>query len=626
MSYLSYFTPQRSQGSAFNSVFGGISGIQKEDLWPSVRIAALGLRGSEGEAMGIVTMLRHLLNTCSGLRVYPAYFDVNKTHEIQYADTYLPFPELKNQLVLGGELSEDGQLLIELRGLLVKNGVFSTRFDVQDLSNAGDVIIDAANQLLSAVVSLDADSVRESTAGTDAYLTEFWDLEDCLVSGLADESLNEEQFINEAEALLDKMSDGTLGSVVLGQILSETASGLYGVSTAALRRLFDSACEKRNSAVLELFARSLIMSGRSDLVVDSLWEAVSQCSPEVKLLFVDAAVYSGHIRKAVEQLQMDVSHYQDHKFARAYADTLRYLFESGRLEPGTSFIFSQSDDIVEEIVEAYRFAYEKEAIAETGLKLLEFQLAADVDIDESIAVSILRQDVNGADCQNLISTLSDNELIESLIEAVESIEELDDTLLINLAVLYMEIDDYEAANECLQEVADKSSKYYLQTAYQVAVPGADDLIFQMSQQLAAGSDLTDEQIDVLESIIAMYDEHEAAYNTLARAYSSRGDVDAAVEVLEEAAQKIESSSFYLQKAHLLWENEQHEQAIQTLLEAAQKFQHDSDIYAVLARYLFDADQTEEAKECLRKADYLNPDSALSNQIRNYIGTSLARDG
>lgn len=626
MSYLRYFTPNSGvqRGSA-QSVFGGISGLQQSSTWPSIRIAAVGISGSEAEAMGIMTVLRHLLSSHSEVKVYPAYYQLEETNELQYANQHLPFDAIKNQLTLSGDLKADGSLTVSLYGLLVAGNSFSSAISVQQPQEMGAALMKLAHDLLGAIIGLEHPDLKLQLNPDGLYLANLWDLEDLLVSSLTDEYFDESTFLAEVDALLPKLSNESLGSFVLGQMLQEAASGPYGVSLGTLRTLFDSLCETKNDTLIQPVVSGLILTGRSDLVVDSLMDGISAYSDETKLLFVDAAVYSGHIRLAVEQLQTGVREKGTHAFARAYADTMRYLFDSGRLEPNTPLLFSQSDDIVEEIVEAYRFAYEQEPVAETALKLLDFELAAELEIDGDIAASVVRMDKNGIECQNLISVLGENELIEQVIDVIEEAEELDDTTLIGLALLYVETGNEEAAKECLEDVTDKTSQYYRQTAYLVNVPDADKLIFEMSQKLIAGGSLSDEQIDVLESVIAINDMHEGAYNVLARAYAARDDLEAALEVLDESIQKTGSSSGYLQKAQLYWESDQHEQAIQTLLDGAGQFPQDSNIYALLARYLFDAEQVNEAREFLRKADYLAPEGALLLQVKNYIGANLARD-
>lgn len=626
MSYLRYFAPNSSgqRGSA-QSVFGGISGLQQSTTWPTVRIAAVGISGSEAEAMGIVTVLRYLLSSHAEVKVYPVYYQLEETNELQYANEYIPFDEVKNQLILSGELKDNGDLSVSLYGLFVAGNSFTSTASVRNPQKMGAALIKLANDLLGAIVGIEQPVIEAQLSPDDINLSELWDLEDFLVSSLTDEYFDESKFLAEVDALLPKLTNGSLGSFVLGQMLREAVSGPYGVSLGTLRTLFDSLCETKNDTLITPVVSGLILTGRSDLVVDSLMENISAYSDETKLLFADAAVYSGHIRLALEQLQQGVREKSTHAFARAYADTMRYLFDSGRLEPNTALLFSQSDDIIEEIVEAYRFAYEKEPVAETALKLLDFELAAELEIDDDIAASIVQADKTGLECQNLISVLGENELIEQVIDAIEENEELDDTTLIGLALLYVETGNEDAAKECLEDVADKTTQYYRQTAYVVNVPDADKLIFEMSQKLVAGGSLSDEQIDVLESVIAINDMHEGAYNVLARAYAARDDLEAALEVLDEGIQKTGTSSGYLQKAQLYWESDQHAQAIQTLLDGAGQFPQDGNVYALLARYLFDAEQVDAAREFLRKADYIAPEGALLVQVKNYIGANLARD-
>ncbi len=626
MSYLRYFAPNsRFSHSAAQSVFGGISGLQQSSTWPQVRVAAVGMSGSEAEAMGIVTVLRYLLSSHPDVKVYPAYYQLEEVNELAHAEHYVPFDEIKNQLTLTGQLESNGSYSVGLHGLLVKDGSVIFHGSIAAADQIGDELLQLASKLLAAIVGLDNPIIEVKVKRQEVHLAELWDLEDLLVSSLTDEYFDEAKFVSEVSALLSKLSTDTLGSFILGHLLKEAVVGPYGISVGTVRSMFDELCESKNDTLLVPVVSGLIVTGRSDLVVDSLMDDISVHSDELKMLFTDAAVYSGHVRLAISQLQEGVREVGTHAFARAYADTMRYLSDSGRLEPNTALIFSQSDDVIEEIVEAYRFAYEKESVAETGLRLIDFQLAAELDFDEAIAVSILQHDTTGVDCQNLISTLGEDELIEIVIDAVEATEELDDTALIGLALLYVEIGNDEAAKECLEDVKNKTSQYYRQTAYQVQVPDADSLIFEMSQRLSSGGSLTDEQIDVLESIISIYDLHEGAYNVLARAYAARDDLEAAMEVLNEAIQKTNSSSGYLQKAQLYWEREQHEQAIQTLLDGVGQFAYDSNLFALLARYLFDADQIDEAREFLRKADYLAPDGALLTQVKNYIGANLARD-
>lgn len=622
MSYLQFFAWKRAaQRLAGQSVFGGIAGVGGADELPSMRIAALAMAGEEAPAMGVIAALRHLLSAHSDIKVYPAYYVPDSPQALHHAAEYVPFNEIKNQLSIRGEYRDGGSFTIYLEGMLVEEGraVFQNE---TDKSFALEAVADMATKIAQ-TLGVEPRAEWSQLSNEVSPFSELWDLEDRLVCSLFEDTLDEAAFLSEFEAIIGMIAPNTLESYILGQFSQEVATGPYGASAGLLSAMLEASSANRNDTVLVPLVRGLIQTGRSDMVVDALMDTIEAHPEDARLLFVDAAVYSGHIIHAVRVLQSTLSQTQSAVAARAYADTMRYLFETERLEPSIHFAFSQTEDVVEDIVEAYRYAYEKEPLSETGLKLLDFQLAVELEPDADIIVSIVGRDSSGVECQNLISTLSENEYLEAAIEAIEALDELSDNHLLGLATLYVEIDDFEAAKECLDEVRDTTTSYYKQLAYQVAVPEADQLIQEMSQRLSAGQTLTDEQIDVLESIVSIYDAHEAAYAVLARAYAAQGDLDAAIEVLEDAAKHLNSSTPYLLKAQLYWNTEMHEQAITALLDGAGQYPHDAVIYAQLARYLFDLDQLDEAREFLRKADFLSPDSAFVEQVKAYIGASLA---
>lgn len=623
MSYLRFFAPQSSsQRIAGQSVFGGISGIPDSSP-PAIRIAALALTGEESEAMGIIVALRHLLNTHADLAVIPAYYQLDAVQALAYGAGYSPFVELKNQLSLRGDYRNDGTLTIHLEGLLMREGRASWHLQIERASQ-GESLLKLASEI-AAALGVEPSQEWSALEPTLLPLASLWDLEDRLLGSVTEESLDEAALVEEFREILAQAAPSSLGSYILGHWAQDAATGPYSLSNGTLLALLEAAAKAANDTLLVPLMKGLIMHGRSDMVVDMLLESIDARSEAVRLLFADAAVYSGHLGHAVRTLQTMLSQQPSHAVARAYADTVRYLFETQRFEPSMPLVFSQTEDIVEEIIEAYRYAYELDAVSETGLRLLDFQIAVEADLDGDVVVSIVAADSAGVECQNLISTLSENEYLELAIEAIEALETLTDNHLLGLALLYAEINDYEAAKECLDDVTDHTTTYYKQVAYQVLVPDADKLIYDMAQRLAAGHPLSDEQIEVLESIVAIYDAHEAAYLVLARAYAAQDDLEAAVDVLNEAAERINSPNVFLQKYQLYWERERHDEAINALLDGAAQHPQDAAIYAQLARCFFDLDRPDESREFLRKADFLAPDSPLVTQVKNYIGANLARE-
>jgi tetratricopeptide (TPR) repeat protein len=140
----------------------------------------------------------------------------------------------------------------------------------------------------------------------------------------------------------------------------------------------------------------------------------------------------------------------------------------------------------------------------------------------------------------------------------------------------------------------------------------------------AGNRLTTEDVAFLESVVESAPHLLDGYLLLGKAYAAWDDLDAALDTLLDAGDKLPPNPDVMeQTARYLWESGEKELAFDYLNRSITQFpQHIPSIVRV-ARYLFDNNQLDEARDFLAHAEEIEPRSPLLQKIRAYISRNLS---
>lgn len=636
MSYLRYFALANTSAQlrTGSSVFGD-TGVypQAEATIPAIRVAAFAcLDGEETAGMGLWTVLRHLLRMQPGVEVYPAYYDLQTPGVLSAESEFEFFSEIKNQLTMSGvlEKADNVTLHVKLSGFLVKEGSQIFSLESADVLGIANALPGLAAEISTAFLNYQMSaSTTVLTPMTDvADLETLWDLEDMLLSSLYDPAWEEDTFVTTATELMGRARELSITTAVLASIIRDALLPPFSLGAGSVLTLSESGLESEQPSLAFSVTDALIRSGRSSIVMKSLPDDISGMSRSLQQKIIEAALYDNHYHRAVLMYQSLLAEKQEGQLLVAYAGTLRSLLQTERLNSDIQFVLTDTEDVSDEILAAYRRAYELQPDTEVLQDILSFESSVSQPLSADIAEKLLRQDEDGTLVEQVIALLPEDEDIITLIDQLEAEADTkapDDRVLMALASLYLAVGDPEAAAECLADVSNPDVKGIKQLNARIQIPDSALLISEMSQRLIAGQRLTDEEVDTLEAVLALNNENEDAYQVLAQGYVSRNDVPAATEVLDDALNTMSLAAFVVQKAQILWDSDQHSEAVETILTGLGQFPYDSGLLARLALFLFEADRPEEARSYLRKAEMSDPASTELVRIRNLIGNTLSRE-
>lgn len=634
MSYLGYFAIGQgvNYSRSVSTIFGNADNFQSPDTTvPAIRIAATACKGDEASAMGLWTILRHLLRSYPDIEVYPVYYDLEVPGTLLCAENYMFYSDIKNQLVLTGSLEQGDTvtLNVTLVGSLVESEKRTFAVNAVTVSDIADALPQLAKEITHALLDYSQTLTEQSYAplSDESLIKSLWELEDVLLSSLYDDSWEQSTFISEALTFIETVDDGLTEKIGAG-ILHDALLPPFNLDANYVAILSEAALSSAKPVIISSIADALVYSGKSSRVVDLLAERIDQEDRSVQRVFAKAALYSNDYHRAIVCYQDMLSHEPEGQTFLDYAETLRYLLQTERLDSMYRFFLTDTTDATDEILMAYRRANDMQFSIEILQRLLSFENTIEKPLSTDVVELLIQQDNDGTLIQQVLSLLPEDEDIIDIIDALESQADdvvADDHALLALSSLYLAVNDYSAASECLSEVSDKSGKYAKRLSALAKIPDSDLLISDMSQRLSANVMLTNDEIDVLESIIALNDQHEDAYQVLAQAYAARNDVSAACEVLDDAFKATSLQVFIAQKAHILWENEQYTAAVDELLTGLSKYQRDAMLLARLSLYLFEANRPDEARSYLRKAEIADPMSDELRRVRILIGNTLSRE-
>ena len=157
------------------------------------------------------------------------------------------------------------------------------------------------------------------------------------------------------------------------------------------------------------------------------------------------------------------------------------------------------------------------------------------------------------------------------------------------------------------------------------MPGFEASFAEIKLQLGSKGQITEEQVDLLESAVEIAPAMIDLYVVLSRSYLSWKDNESAQEVLHDARQRAgDAPQIELGLARILWARNEREGAIGQLNAGLEAFPSDVYLLAQMAHYLIANDQLEDARPYITRAETIAPSHRAIWQVRHLVAQKLAQ--
>ena len=183
----------------------------------------------------------------------------------------------------------------------------------------------------------------------------------------------------------------------------------------------------------------------------------------------------------------------------------------------------------------------------------------------------------------------------------------------------------QACRERLAEIDDALEAELQRLELSAKLPGFEAAFAEIKLLLGSDSQVTEEQVDLLESAIDIAPRMIDLYNALSRCYLSWQDSESALEVLHDARQRAgDAPQIELGLARILWASGERERAISQLNAGLDAFPSDVHLLAQMANYLIVNDQLEDARPFIARAESIAPSHRAIWQVRHLVARKMAQ--
>lgn len=142
--------------------------------------------------------------------------------------------------------------------------------------------------------------------------------------------------------------------------------------------------------------------------------------------------------------------------------------------------------------------------------------------------------------------------------------------------------------------------------------------------LDAKNNISEHKVEFLEEAIEIAPKFGDLYVTLARCYLSWEDSTAALEVLNDAQERVGKHPLVIQTlAQVLWRTGERELAFKRLNEGLVVFPNDISLLTQIAGYLLDNNQLEDSKPFIERAEIIAPSHPLLWKLRKQITDKIS---
>ncbi len=651
-----------ASASIFGSAAGLAQSIETEEYF-RISIYPILCAQSPVIAMGIASCLAYLIEQYRDTRVYRCLARIDsgdENSEISDSDFQFEIADweltgLADNVVLCGQL-EMGSAGCQLN-LVLDSGLLDER-EPQEFAHHFDSLAEAAlglpaiaAQLMAALAGPNYEQavIEYATVDQDALATAsllenvfYWNLDVYLsfwgVDWRQDERL--EQFREVAQ--LASIQRSEFAAWCLGMMTEQVMqAGLDELGEALLPAVSQSfAADPRMAGGAAAAATGLARLGFTDraisfveqYLVGEVEASVWQRAIEIQL---EAAQIPGAIDTCQRALESGAQHpalYWQYAQMLINAETQEWAIEA--------LLFIDPDAVAEEeqtaaeILQALKSHIE---LAPDNLRARQLVLTYMIDLEDPALWSqfeqLARNDTFGDLTGDIIDRLLDLPERNRAYEVLQSLADANPYAHVFLAQLALADEDHALAIDTIQacraqlvELDDALETELQRLELSAKLPGFEAAFAELKLLLGSRSQITEEQVDLLESAIEIAPRMLDLYIVLSRCYLSWQDNESAREVLNDArARAGEAPQIELGLARILWARNEREQAISQLNAGLEAFPSDIYLLAQMANYLIINDQLEDARPYIARAETIAPSHRAIWQVRHLVAQKMAQE-
>lgn len=652
------------EGGAPTSIFGSALGLaQTIESEEQFRISVYPIISAESPeiAMGLASCLAYLLEQYPDAKVYRCFARIapdDEASEISDSDYQFGIADweltgLADNVVLSGGL-HTGPAGCELE-LVMDSSLLNERdaqeyaFDFESLAEAVRELPRVAEQLLESLAGpnyeqaiveytsadLDEQALESLLANVfywnlDVYLS-FWDVE-------WEQADRLEQFREVASQSQTNQSEFTawcLG-MMAGQLMQAGLQDLGEALAPEIAEAFDP--EPRSAAGAAAAATGLAALGFGDRGIALLEQYLSADAAaciwaRVIELQLEATDIPGAIDTCQYALESGIEHAALYwQYAQILINAETHDWEVAELLLIDPDAVAEAEQIPSEIVQALQSHVE---LAPGNLRALQLALTYMIDLEDETLWPYFEQmaqnDVHGEYTDDIIDRLLD---LPDHVRAYDILKRTTDANPyghVFLAQLALADDDHRLASEtivaCREQLVEIDSA--LETELQrlelsAKLPGFDASFAEIKLLLGSSGQVTEEQVDLLESAVEIAPHIIDLYIVLSRCYLSWQDNESAREVLGDARSRAgDAPQIDLGLARIHWARNERDEALSQLNAGLEAFPSDIHLLAQTATFLIANDQLEDARPYIVRAETIAPSHRAIWQVRHLVAQKMA---
>lgn len=609
-------------------------------------------------AMGLLTVLAHLLERYQGIRVYRLIAAVDgepeayrwRIEQSQFDVDDWQIENLDDNVGIWGEL--DGwSLTLEIESDLEGSDEEDTRllqYEASSLSELVQLLPRAAADIASGL------NVTELNLIAPVYTAEDWDQpalaemlkqafywERNLYLWLWGQNWDEAQFLLDADRLLTfarRLSD--FGAWVVSLALARVL--VYrGVEETFVVPVAQKIIDELDSPQPAIILSAAIFDAKEpEQAYEWLEAEFDEGKANALTYLVAAELYrlGGQVAEAVDVMQAAIEdQLADAALFRRYADLLIAMEYNGMSVEDLVLIKRArrtDNDLLREAVEAYESARQQmpddpAVLSRQLLQMLEvggygerlwrgFDQLAGLDTTGEHTRAVIDMFHNVEDMSPAVDILK-----RWIAQQPDRVE-----LYLNLAALYTLDEDGPSAVLILNQAQRITTDEVVLAEIERLRLAAEDPEFEtalgeIADIISAGNTIETDDVEFLESIIEKVPNYAEIYLLLARAYIGWGEVTSALETLLDAHKHIPDDADILALlSELVWDSGETDLAFTYLSKGISQNPHHVPLLALAGQYLFEDGQEDAARAYLMKAEAISPNDPVLVRVRRHIARSL----
>lgn len=641
---------------------------------PDTRIAVYPIVSSTAPvlAMGLATVLAGLLDGWKNVRVYRLFVKLPETlsnfdwtiETSQFTPEDFQVDDLDHNVTVWGTLTQEGERW-KLK-ITVEEDWDDENEQGGELDLMGDSVVEILQGLpaLAGEIALTV-GIKERSAAHPIYslasavataplenlVGAAFDWECKLVltlygwewHGEALEALHS-QLIQVGKQVDDLNSTSSLG---VWCVATATARGMlpgFSFSNQRLVSHIDDVLNGFSNRIIPslLLGSALYAVGNTQDAYELLETAVSDFPSEDTLWLSLAMLYwnGGGYSKAIDAYQRAIE--EDATSAALYMSYAKHLtMLVNAQEELKEFILIDPDEIDEqrttwEAVEAYEEAI---SLSETPIEALFRQVALLLRLEDgdrlwSAFEELVATDPTGDYIRSIVDTLyAVDDLYEPIKILEEALQQNTDRidLMISLGNVYVMNEQFSEAKTLFTEVEKRTDEPDVLADVQrglllVSVPNFEMRVREVADIIDAGNDISSNQFEFLEDLVARAPKFVDAYLLLARAYLAANEADTALEILLDAQNNVEDDANILELlAWVLWDADEPQIAFEYLRRGIAKYPNHVPLLARAGVYLFEFGELDNARGYLARAEAINPRDPALGRARVAVAQMITRN-